>query len=149
MSSNSFFMVLSGNLTRDPELRFTPSGSPVANFNIAVNKNYQDKKTMEWIENTEFYRIITWFKLAENCAESLKKGDKVVVIGRKLSASAFEKDGQQRATLELTASIVAPSLEFATCEIKKNPKSEFTGVYSEKPDGGAGDIDFTNDDIPF
>ena len=73
-------MLLSGNLTRDPDLRFTPSGSAVANFNIAVNRNYQNKKTMEWVENTDFYRIITWYKLAENCAESLKKGDRVVAV---------------------------------------------------------------------
>ncbi|MCE5329151.1 single-stranded DNA-binding protein, partial [bacterium] len=89
-------MLLSGNLTRDPDLRFTPSGSAVATFNIAVNRNYQDKKTMEWVENTDFYRIVTWYKLAENCAESLKKGDRVVVLGRKLSSSTYEKDGQQR-----------------------------------------------------
>jgi len=73
MASNPFVMIINGNLTRDPELRFTPSGSPVATFSIAVNKNYQDKKTSEWVENTEFYRVTTWYKLAENCSESLKK----------------------------------------------------------------------------
>src|SRR5680860_612069 len=127
MASNPFSMIISGNLTRDPELRFTPQGSPVASFGIAVNRNYQDRKTSEWVENTEFYKVITWFKLAENCAESLKKGDRVVVIVRKLSASAYEKDGQQRTSLEVTASLVAPSLEFAICEVKRNPKTEFVG----------------------
>ncbi|MDD3519745.1 MAG: single-stranded DNA-binding protein [Actinomycetota bacterium] len=150
MSLNPFFMLLSGNLTRDPDLRFTPSGSAVATFYIAVNRNYQDKKTMEWVENTDFYRIITWYKLAENCAESLRKGDRVVVVGRKLTSSAYEKEGEQRVTLEVTANIVAPSLEFASCEIKKNPKGDYSGEYQKtKPDSSDDDIDFTSEDIPF
>ena len=150
MSLNPFFMLLSGNLTRDPDLRFTPSGSAVATFYIAVNRNYQDKKTMEWVENTDFYRIITWYKLAENCAESLKKGDRVVVVGRKLSSSTYEKDGEQRVTLELTASIVAPSLEFASCDIKKNAKGDYSGEYQgDKTENIEDDIDFSSEDIPF
>ncbi|MCE5330148.1 single-stranded DNA-binding protein [bacterium] len=150
MASNPFIMIISGNLTRDPELRFTPSGSPVTTFGIAVNRNYQDRKTTEWVENTEFYRVVTWFKLAENCAESLKKGDRVVVIGRKLSASAYEKEGQQRATLEITASIVAPSLEFATCDVKRNVKSEFAGESgASQANRGEEDVEFSNEDIPF
>jgi len=150
MASNPFVMIISGNLTRDPELRFTPSGSPVATFGLAVNRNYQDKKTAEWVENTEFYRVVTWFKLAENCAESLKKGDRAVVIGRKLSASAYEKDGQQRATLEITASIVAPSLEFATCDVKKNAKSEFAGEFGpSQANRSEEDAEFSSEDIPF
>lgn len=150
MSLNPFFMLLSGNLTRDPDLRFTPSGSAVANFNIAVNRNYQNKKTMEWVENTDFYRIITWYKLAENCAESLKKGDRVVVVGRKLSASTYEKDGEHRITMELTASIVAPSLEFASCEIKKNARGDYSEDYQEaRAESGDDDIDFASEDIPF
>ena len=150
MASNPFSMIISGNLTRDPELRFTPSGSPVASFGIAVNRNYQDKKTSEWVENTEFYKVITWYKLAENCAESLKKGDRVVVIVRKLGASAYEKEGQQRVTLEVTASLVAPSLEFATCEVKRNPKTEFIGeTGSTQGAHGEEDIEFSSDDIPF
>ncbi len=150
MATNPFSMIISGNLTRDPELRFTPSGSPVASFGIAVNRNYQDKKTSEWVENTEFYKVITWYKLAENCAESLKKGDRVVVMGRKLGASAYEKEGQQRVTLEITASLVAPSLEFATCEVKRNPKTEFIGeAGSSQASHGEEDIEFSSEDIPF
>lgn len=150
MASNPFVMIINGNLTRDPELRFTPSGSPVATFSIAVNKNYQDKKTSEWVENTEFYRVTTWHKLAENCAESLKKGDRVVVFGKKLTASAYEKDGQQRATLEITASLVAPSLEYATCDVKRNPKTEFIGESgATQTSHGEEDIEFSSEDIPF
>lgn len=151
MASNPFVMVISGNLTRDPELRFTPSGSPVATFGLAVNRNYQDRKTSEWVENTEFYKVTAWFKLAENCAESLKKGDRVVVVCRKLAASAYEKDGQQRATMEVTAGIVAPSLEFATCDIKKNARSEFPQEFGSavQPNHVEEDLDFSNEDIPF
>jgi single-strand DNA-binding protein len=150
MAINTFEIIVTGNLTRDPELRFTPSGSPVATFGIAVNRNYQDKKTSEWIENTEFFRVTAWFKLAENCAESLKKGDRVIVIGKKLSASAYEKDGQQRATLEITASLVAPSLEFATCDIKRNPRAEFIGeTGGTQVNQSNENIEFTDEDIPF
>jgi single-strand DNA-binding protein len=150
MAINTFAIIVTGNLTRDPELRFTPSGSPVATFGIAVNRNYQNKKTSEWVENTEFYRVTTWFKLAENCAESLKKGDRVIVIGRKLSASTYEKDGEQRATLEITASLVAPSLEFATCDIKRNPRAEFVGENGLNQESQVDEnIEFSDDDIPF
>jgi single-strand DNA-binding protein len=150
MASSTFEIIITGNLTRDPELRFTPSGSPVATFGIAVNRNYQDRKTSEWKENTEFFRVTTWFKLAENCAESLKKGDRVIVIGRKLSASSYEKDKEQRTTLEITASLVAATLEYATCDIKRNPKTEFTGSYNEtKVNQVEENSEFTDEDIPF
>jgi len=151
MASNPFYMTISGNLTRDPELRFTPSGSPVATFSLAVNRNYQDKKTSEWIEQTEFYRVTSWYKLAENVAESLKKGDRVFVFGRKLSASTYEKDGEHKISLEITASSVAASLDFATCEIKRNPKSEYSGNFSQakSTEPGEEDVEFSTDDIPF
>ena len=128
MASNPFSMIISGNLTRDPELRFTPSGTPVASFGIAVNRNYQDKKTSEWVENTEFYKVITRYKLAENCAESLKEGDRVDVMGRTLGTSAYENDGQQGVTLEITAGLVATKLAVETCEAKRKTKPGFIGA---------------------
>ncbi|MFO7929660.1 MAG: single-stranded DNA-binding protein [Candidatus Humimicrobiaceae bacterium] len=89
-----------GNLTRDPELRFTPNGTPVASFGIAVNRRYQNKQTNEWVEDASFFNITTWFKLAENCAESLSRGDRVLVSGRLNQRSWEDKDGNRRSSVD-------------------------------------------------
>ena len=80
MSGNNVTIV--GNLTRAPELRFTPSGSPVANFGVAVNRRWQNRQTQEWEEQTSFFDVTCWRDLAENVAESLDQGARVVVTGR-------------------------------------------------------------------
>lgn len=136
-----------GNLTRDPELRFTPNGTPVVSFGVAVNRRTQDKKTGEWINNVDFFNVIAWFKLAENCAESLSKGDRVLVTGRLSQRSWEDKDGQKRSVVEIIANAVAPSLEFASCKIERNPKID-AGAVSEESQGEE-DLDFTDEDIPF
>jgi len=136
-----------GNLTRDPELRFTPNGTPVVSFGVAVNRRTQDKKTGEWINNVDFFNVIAWFKLAENCAESLSKGDRVLVTGRLSQRSWEDKDGQKRSVVEIIANAVAPSLEFASCKIERNPKID-AGAVSEESQTEE-DLDFTDEDIPF
>ena len=141
-----------GNLTRDPELRFTPNGTPVASFGIAVNRRYQDKQSGEWVEDTSFFNITAWFKLAENCAESLSRGDRVLVTGRLSQRSWEDKSGQKRSVVEIVANVVAPSLEFASCKIDKNPKSDTGNVSAgsgSKGNGKEEDLDFTDEDIPF
>ena len=85
-----------GNLTRDPELRFTPNGTPVVSFAIAVNKRVQNKSTGEWENDADFFNVSAWFKLAENCAESLTKGDRVLITGRLSQNNWDDKDGQKR-----------------------------------------------------
>ncbi len=139
-STNNITMC--GNITKDPELRFTPAGNAVASFSIAVNRSVRDKNTNEWVENVDFFNIVTWFRLAENCAESLKKGDRVIVSGRLAQRSWEDKEGQKKYVVEVIANNVGASLEWASCEIRKNPKNETAAV---KNDG----IDFTDDDIPF
>jgi single-strand DNA-binding protein len=136
-----------GNLTRDPELRFTPSGTPVASFGLAVNKSTQNKDTGEWTSSADFFNIVAWFKLAENCAQSLIKGDRVLISGRLSQDNWEDKDGQKRSAYKIIANIIAPSLEFASCKIEKNPKVESNIAPSEK--SADGDLDFTDDDIPF
>jgi len=136
-----------GNLTRDPELRFTPSGTPVASFGLAVNKSTQNKNTGEWINSADFFNIVAWFKLAENCAQSLIKGDRVLISGRLSQDNWEDKDGQKRSAYKIIANIIAPSLEFASCKIEKNPKVESSITPSEKSVDE--DLDFTDDDIPF
>ncbi len=134
-----------GNLTRDPELRFTPNGTPVAGFGVAVNRRYQNKQSSEWVDDTSFFNVNTWFKLAENCAESLSKGDRVLVSGRLEQRSWETKEGDKRSVVEIVADVVAPSLQFASCKISRNEKA--AGNF-QKEDAGE-EPDLTDEDIPF
>jgi len=154
-----------GNITRDPELRFTPSGTAVANFGLAVNRNVQNKNSGEWETQVDFFNVTAWYKLAENCAESLSKGDRVLVSGRLSQDSWESKDGQKRSTVKIIANVIAPSLEFASCRLEKNPRAEegvssgsvssgsvSGGSVSGKGASGKGGIeeaDFSDEDIPF
>jgi len=95
-------VILVGNLTRDPELRFTPSGSPVAGFGLAVNRTYTNKQG-EKVENVDFFNIVVWAKLAELCTEYLKKGRPVALEGRLQSRSWETEDGQKRSVVEVVA----------------------------------------------
>ena len=142
MASSTNMITLCGNITRDPELRFTPGGNAVTSFSIAVNRSVRDKKTSEWVDEVDFFNVVAWFRLAENCAESLSKGDRVLVSGRLSQRSWEDKEGNKRYAVEVIANNVGASLEFSSCEIKKNPKTE---PAQTKNDG----IDFTDDDIPF
>ncbi len=136
-----------GNITRDPELRFTPNGTAVVGFGLAVNRSIRDKKSGEWQEEVDFFNVTAWFKLAENCAESLTKGDRVLISGR-LSQDRWEdKEGQKRSVIKITANVIAPSLEFASCKLEKNPKMDNGGVSAPASKGE--EVDFTDEDIPF
>ncbi|MBM3707277.1 MAG: single-stranded DNA-binding protein [Actinobacteria bacterium] len=142
------YVTVVGNLTRDPELRFTPNGTPVASFGIAVNKRTQNKSTGEWESEADFFNLVAWFKLAENCAESLAKGDRVLVTGRLSQENWDDSQGQKRTTYRIVANVVAPSLEFAVCRIERNPRIDSqTGPKEEIIEEG--DLDFNSDDIPF
>ncbi len=154
------YITILGNLTRDPELRFTPNGTAVVSFGLAVNRNVQNKNSGEWETQVDFFNVTAWYKLAENCAESLNKGDRVLVSGRLSQDSWESKEGQKRSTVRIIASVVAPSLEFASCKIEKNPRAEEGIAGRGAPVGGApgeatsgeGDIeeaDFSDEDIPF
>ena len=136
-----------GNITRDPELRFTPSGTAVVSFGLAVNRSIQNKKSGEWQTEVDFFNVTAWFKLAENCAESLSKGDRVLVSGRLSQDSWEDKEGQKRSTVKVIASVVAPSMEFATCKLEKNPKMDSGGITTA--DSKKEEVDFTDEDIPF
>ncbi|MBM3700526.1 MAG: single-stranded DNA-binding protein [Actinobacteria bacterium] len=148
MAINVNNITIVGNLTRDPELRFTSNGTPVASFGIAVNKRFQNKSTGEWESEADFFNVSAWFKLAENCAESLGKGDRVLINGRLAQDSWDDKDGQKRTNFKIIANVIAPSLEFAVCRIEKNPRMD-TGINQDNQAASDGDLDFTNDDIPF
>ena len=119
-----------GNVTRDPELRFTQGGMAVANFGIAWNKRKQDGE-----EEVSFFNVSCFRQLAENVAESLTKGSRVVVYGMLQQRSWDTPDGDRRSTVEIIADDVAPSLKWASAEIRKN---EFRGDGGGQGGGGGG-----------
>ncbi|NQT67488.1 MAG: single-stranded DNA-binding protein [Actinobacteria bacterium] len=144
-----------GNITRDLELRFTPNGTAVASFGLAVNRNIQNKNSGEWETQVDFFNVTAWYKLAENCAESLSKGDRVLVSGRLSQDSWESKEGQKRSAVKIIANVIAPSLEFASCRLEKNPKAEGSVSGGSVPGKGVSvessseEADFSDEDIPF
>lgn len=118
-------VTLVGNVTDDPELRFTPSGQAVANFTVAVNRRYRDAQTNQWEDKLDgFFRCSCWREQAENVAESVTKGTRVVVVGRLQQRSWDDKDtGQKRSAIEVQVDEVAPSLRWATATVQKSQRS--------------------------
>ncbi len=119
MAGNTVELV--GNITRDPELRFTPSGAAVATFGLAVNRRWRNQQTNEWEEQTSFFDVVCWRTLAENVTESLAKGTRVLVVGR-LEQRSWESDGAKRSKVEVVADEVGPSLRWATAQVEKNER---------------------------
>jgi len=112
-----------GNLTSDPELRFTPSGAAVANFTVASTPRQFDKTADAWKDGeTLFMRCSIWRDAAENVAESLARGNRVIVSGR-LKQRSYEKDGEKRTVVELDVEDVGPSLKFATAKVARTEHS--------------------------
>jgi single-strand DNA-binding protein len=110
-----------GNLVDTPELRFTPQGKAVANFTVAVSKRVKDGN--DWKDGpSSFYRCALWDAAAENLAESLVKGQRVIVVGE-IAQRSYEHNGEKRSTFEVTASEVGPSLKWATARVEKSGKS--------------------------
>src|SRR5437899_3742534 len=105
MSGNTITVV--GNVTRDPELRFTPSGQANTRIGVAVNRRWQDKTSGEWQEATSFFDVVCWRELAENVSESLSRGARVLVTGR-LEQRTYEKEGEKRSVVEIIADEVGP-----------------------------------------
>ena len=119
-----------GNLTRDPEMRFTPSGQPTASFGVAVNRRWMNRQTQEWDEATSFFDVVCWRDLAENVSESLGKGARVIVSGRLEQRSWETPDGEKRSKVEIVADEVGPSLRWATAQVTKADR--------RSPDGDSG-----------
>lgn len=111
-------VTLVGNITRDPEVRFTGNGQAVASFGLAVTKRYQQNG--EWQEKTSFLNVSAWGPLAENAAASLAKGSRVIVVGE-IEQREYEKDGEKKSVIEIKADELAPSLKWATADVTKIP----------------------------
>src|SRR5580698_8187664 len=103
---------LSGNLTRDPEIRYTREGQANATFGLAVNRRWQSRGSDTWEEETSFFDVVCWRELAENVALSLVKGMRVIVSGRLEQRTWMLETGERRSRVELTADEVGPSLRF-------------------------------------
>lgn len=130
-----------GNLTGDPELRFTPSGAAVANFTVASTPRTFDRQSNEWKDGeTLFMRCSVWRDAAENVAESLQRGTRVVVTGRLKSRSYDTKEGEKRTVMELDVDEVGPSMKYATAKVNKTSRGGSGGGFGGG-DGGSGGQD--------
>ncbi|MGH9121716.1 MAG: single-stranded DNA-binding protein [Acidimicrobiales bacterium] len=136
--SNGNHVSIVGNLTRDPELRFTSSGQSTASFGVAVNRRWQNRQTQEWEEQTSFFDVVCWGQLAENVAQSLGRGSRVLVDGRLDQRSWETQEGDKRSKVEITADEVAPSLRWASATITKNERRTPDGGPSGSPSGSPG-----------
>jgi single-strand DNA-binding protein len=128
-----------GNLTNDPELRFTPSGAAVANFTVASTPRTFDRQSNEWKDGeTLFMRCSVWRDAAENVAESLQRGTRVLVSGRLRSRSYETKEGEKRTVVEMEVDEVGPSLRYATAKVAKTSRGGGGGGGGFGGGGGGG-----------
>lgn len=143
MAYESNFITMIGNLTDDPDLRFTQGGVPVCNFRIASSRRFTGRDGQQQ-EETVFMTVNLWRDMAENVAESLHKGDRVIVIGRIKVRSYENKEGQTVWVTEIEADEVAPSLRWARVSVSKTSGSSGSG-------GGGWDSPPppSDDDVPF
>ncbi len=141
-SENSVTLV--GNLTKDPELRYTPSGAGVASFGLAVNRRYQQNG--EWQEQVSFFNIVAWSELGENAAASLSKGMRVIVTGRLEQRSYETKEGEKRSVTEIRADELGPSLRWAQAQVERISRDSGDGG-SRSGGGGGGAASRTPDPV--
>ena len=150
MAAGDVVVTIVGNLTADPELRFTPSGHAVASFTVASTTRMLDKNTNEWKDgDTMFMRCSVWRQYAENVAESLTRGMRVIVTGRLKQRSYETKEGEKRQVVELDVDDVGPALKNATAKVNKIARSGggFGGSSGDSGfSGGGGAAASTSDD---
>ena len=124
MAAGDTNLTIVGNLTADPELRFTPSGAAVANFTVASTPRMMDRQTNEWKDGDPlFMRCSIWREAAENVAESLTRGSRVIVTGRLKQRSYETREGEKRTVVELEVDEIGPSLKYATAKVNKASRS--------------------------
>ena len=133
-------VILIGRLGRDPEVRYTPDGTAVANFSIATSTEWTDKGSGDRKEKTEWHRIVAWRRLGEICGEYLAKGRQVYIEGRLQTRDWEDRDGNKRYTTE----VVATDVQFLGTRESSGPRDSAGGPPSEPPFADSGD-----DDIPF
>jgi single-strand DNA-binding protein len=143
MAQGDTVITIVGNLTADPELRFTPNGSAVANFTVASTPRILDKATNEWKDGDAlFMRCSVWRQAAENVAESLQRGQRVIATGRLRQRSYETKEGEKRTVIELEVDEIGPSLRYAIAKPNKTTRGGAGGGFN----GGGGGSDFGGGD---
>ena len=149
MAAGDITVTVIGNLTNDPELRFTPSGAAVASFTVASSSRVLDKTTNEWKDGaTIFMSCSVWRQYAENVAESLTKGTRVIVSGRLKQRSYETREGEKRTVMELEVEDVGPALRFATAKVNRVQRQG--GGFGEGGSGaGAGSFSSAPTDDPW
>lgn len=147
-------VTLIGNLVEDPELRFTASGIAMARLRFAVNRRYQDRNG-EWQEDTSFFGGTLWRDAAENAAESLTKGMRVIVTGRLEQRQWETQEGEKRSVVEVAIDEIGPSLRWATASVTRSPRAGDGfgggGSSASTPAGAAPTArdDYGPDEAPF
>ena len=137
---------ITGNLTRDPEIRYTREGQASTMLGVAVNRRWQDRATGEWEEATSFFDVVCWRDLAEHTALTLTKGMRVMVAGRIEQRTWETEEGERRSKVEIVADEIGPSLLFATADVQRTERRAASPA--EPSDGGGADADASDGDVP-
>jgi single-strand DNA-binding protein len=148
MADNNISLV--GNVTREPELRYTQGGQAVTKFGLAVNRRWQQNG--EWKEQVSFFDVVCWGQLGENAATSLAKGTRVVVTGRLEQRSYETAQGEKRSSVEVVADEVGPSLRWATAQVERNDRrtgDAGASMASSRPAAAPNDNSYSPDEEPF
>jgi single-strand DNA-binding protein len=128
MADNAITVV--GNVTRDPELKFLNSGQAALKLSIAVNRRWQNRQTQEWEERVSYFEIVGYGAMAENAANSLVKGSRVIVSGRLEQRTWETENGDKRSIVEINADEIGPSLKWATAVVTRTPRAEGSNFQS-------------------
>lgn len=130
-------VTLTGNATRDPELRYTPSGAALVTFGLAVNRRWFNKSKEDWEEDTSFFDVVAWQELAENTAETVSKGMRLTVVGRLEQRTWETEGGEKRSKVEVVADDIGPSLRRARAAVQRsgeNRPAESPAVATPDPE---------------
>jgi single-strand DNA-binding protein len=136
MADNTITVV--GNLTRDPEIRYTASGQANARLGVAVSRRWQNRQTSEWEERTSFFNVVAWGDMAENISDTLAKGNRVIVNGRLEQRSWETEQGEKRSVVEIVADEIGPSLRWATAQVTRSERRGGGGAPAGGGDSGGG-----------
>ena len=137
MAQDNQVMIV-GNVTRDPELRYTPNGAALVMFGVAVSRRVRDESGQWKDADTSFFDVTAWRTLAENVAESITQGSRVVVVGRLRTNSWETPEGDRRSKVEIEAEEVAPSLKWATAKVERQGRGAASPNWSENVSVGVG-----------
>jgi single-strand DNA-binding protein len=141
-----------GNITRDPELKFLNSGQAAMRLSVAVSRRWQNRQTQEWEEKTSFFDVQCYGAMAENAANSLTKGARVIVTGRMDQRSWDTETGEKRYAWEIVADEIGPSLRWATAAVTKTPRPDSGFSSGERPSAAPRSADpapYAFDEEPF